>query len=79
MRSTSAFAREAIGLVGPLVFSVTGLLLDGTVLVGGGSQLAPAWRFALAAGAPALAAIAAIKVAGDDLPDLRRENQFGRR
>jgi len=79
MRSTSPFTRAAIGLMGPLVFSVTGLLVDGAVLIDGGNHLAPAWRFALVAGAPALAAIAAIKVAGDDLLDLGRGNHFGRR
>jgi hypothetical protein len=63
----------------PLVFSVTGLLLDGAVLVDGGDQLAPAWRFALVAGAPALSAIAALKVAGDDQLDLGSGNRFGRR
>jgi hypothetical protein len=79
MRSISPFAREAIGLICPLVFCVTGLLVDGAVLVGGGDHLAPAWRFALVAGAPALAAIAALNVAGDDLLDLRSGNHFGRR
>jgi hypothetical protein len=63
----------------PLVFSVTGLLLDGAVLVSFGDQLAPAWRFALVAGAPALAAIAAMKIAGDDQLDLETGNHFGRR
>ena len=79
MRSTSTFAGKVIGAICPLVFSLTGLLLDGAVLVGEGSQLSPAWRFALVAGAPALAAIAAIKVAGDDLGDLESEDHFGRR
>jgi hypothetical protein len=63
----------------PLVFSVTGLVLDGAVLVDGGDQLTPAWRFALVAGAPALAAIAAIKITGDDQLDLGSANRFGRR
>ena len=79
MRSTSPFPRDAIGLMGPLVFSVTGLLADSAVLIEGVKNLALAWRFALVAGAPALAAIAAIKVAGDDLLDLGRGNHFGRR
>jgi hypothetical protein len=79
MRSISPFTREAIGLVCPLVFSVTGLLVDGAVLVSCGDQLAPAWRFALVASAPALSAIAAIKVAGDDQLDLGSGNRFGRR
>ena len=79
MRLISPFAREAIGSICPLVFSVTGLLVDGAVLVGGGNELVPAWRFALVAGAPALAAIAAIKVAGDDQLDLGSGNHFGRR
>jgi hypothetical protein len=79
MRFTPHFAREAVGLMVPVIFSVTGLLLDGAVLVNGGNQLLPAWRFALVAGAPALAAIAAIKVAGDDLWDLGSGNHFGRR
>jgi|HubBroStandDraft_4_1064222.scaffolds.fasta_scaffold1692746_1 hypothetical protein len=68
-----------MGLMLPLVFSVTGLLVDGAVLVSCGDHLAPAWRFALVAGAPALAAIAAIKVAGDDRLDLGSGNRFGRR
>jgi hypothetical protein len=72
MRSISPF-------VSPFVFSLTGLLLDGAVLVWGGDQLTPAWRFALVAGAPALAAIAAIKVAGDDRLDSGSGNHFGRR
>jgi hypothetical protein len=79
MRSSSSCARAIIAFICPLVFSVTGLLLDGAVLVAGGDQLAPAWRFALVAGAPALAAIAAIKVAGDDQLDLGSGNHFGRR
>ena len=85
MRSIALLAREAFGLACPLVFSVTGLLLDGAVLVGFGDQLAPAWRFALVAGAPALAAIAAIKVSaaikvtGEDRLDPGRGNHFGRR
>ena len=79
MRSISPFTRAAIGLVCPLVFSVTGLLVDGAVLVSCGDHLTPAWRFALVAGAPALAAIAAIKVAGDDQLDLGSGNHFGRR
>ena len=68
-----------MGLMLPLVFSVTGLLVDGAVLVSCGDHLAPAWRFALVAGAPALAAIAASKVAGDDRLDLGSGNRFGRR
>jgi hypothetical protein len=68
-----------MGLMLPLVFSVTGLLVDGAVLVSCGDHLAPAWRFALVAGAPALAAIAAIKDAGDDRLDLGSGNRFGRR
>jgi hypothetical protein len=68
-----------MGLMLPLVFSVTGLLVDGAVLVSCGDHLAPAWRFALVAGAPALAAIAAIKVAGDERLDLGSGNRFGRR
>jgi hypothetical protein len=68
-----------MGLMLPLVFSVTGLLVDGAVLVSCGDHLAPAWRFALVAGAPALAAIAAIKVAGDDRLDLGSGDRFGRR
>jgi hypothetical protein len=79
MRSTSTFAGKVIGLICPLVFSLTGLLLDGAVLACGENQLWPAWRFAVVAGAPALAAIAAIKVAGDDLGDLESEDHFGRR
>jgi hypothetical protein len=79
MRSTSTFAGKVIGPICPFVFSLTGLLLDGAVLVGEGSRLSLAWRFALVAGAPALAAIAAIKVAGDDLGDLESEDHFGRR
>lgn len=79
MRSTSTFAGKVIGAICPLVFSLTGLLLDGAVLVGEGSQLSPAWRFALVAGAPALAAIAAIKVAGDDAPNSGNGNHLGRR
>jgi hypothetical protein len=79
MRSIAPFTREALGLVCPLVFSVTGLLLDGVVLVGFGDQLAPAWRFALVAGAPALAAIAAMKTAGDDRLYPGSGNHFGRR
>jgi hypothetical protein len=57
--------REAVGFLCPLVFSVTGLLVDGA-FVGDGNDLASALRFALVAGAPALAAIAAINVVGDD-------------
>jgi hypothetical protein len=79
MRSISPFTRAAIGLMCPLVFSVTGLLADGAVLVSCGDDLAPAWRFALVAGAPALAAIAALKVAGDDRMDLGSGNHFRRR
>ena len=79
MRSISPLTRAAIGLIFPLVSSVTGLLVDGAVLVSCGDHLAPAWRFALVAGAPALAAIAAIKVAGDDRLDLGSGNHFGRR
>jgi hypothetical protein len=79
MRSISLFTPDAIGLVCPLVFSVTGLLVDGAVLIGCGDHLAPAWRFALVAGAPALSAIAAIKVAGSDRLDLGSGNHFGRR
>jgi hypothetical protein len=79
MRSISPLTRAAVGLMCPLVFSVTGLLVDGAVLVSCGDHLAPAWRFALVAGAPALAAIAAIKVAGDDRLDLGSGNHFGRR
>jgi hypothetical protein len=79
MPSISLFMHEAIGLACPLVFSVTGLLVDGAVLVGCGDHLAPAWRFALVAGAPALSAIAAIRVAGDDQLDLESGNHFGRR
>ena len=79
MRSIPRFTREALGFLFPLVFSVTGLLADGTVLAAGGDHLAPAWRFAVVAGAPALAAIAAIKVAGDDQLDLGSGNHFGRR
>jgi hypothetical protein len=78
MRSISLFTREAIGLVCPLIFSVTGLLVDRAVLVGCGDHLAPAWRFVLVAGAPALSADAAIKVAGDDRLDLGSGNHFGR-
>lgn len=79
MRSTSTFAGKVIGPICPLVFSVTGLLLDGAVLAFGENRLSAAWRFALVAGSPALAAIAAIKVAGDDLGDLESEDHFGRR
>ena len=79
MRFASPFARAIIGLLCPIVFSVTGLLLDGAVLLWGGDQLTPAWRFALVAGAPALAAIAAIKVADDDQLDLGSGNHFERR
>jgi len=79
MRSISSLTCAAMGLMCPLVFSVTGLLVDGAVLVSCGDQLAPAWRFALVAGAPALAAIAAIKVTGDDQLDLGSGNHFGRR
>ena len=79
MRSTSTSAGKVIGPICPLVFSVTGLLLDGAVLACGENQLSPAWRFALVAGAPALAAIAAIKVAGDDPPNSGNGNHFGRR
>ena len=79
MRSISPFTRGAVGLMFPLVFSVTGLLVDGAVLVSCGDQLTPAWRFALVVGAPALSAIAAIKVAGDDRLDLGSGNHFGRR
>jgi hypothetical protein len=79
MRSISPLTRAAVGLMCPLVFSVTGLLVDGAVLVSCGDHLAPAWRFALVAGAPALAAIAAIKAAGDDRLDLGSGNHFGRR
>jgi hypothetical protein len=66
MHSASPFMREAVGFLCPLVFSVTGLLVDGVVFVGDGNDLASALRFALVAGAPALAAIAAINVARDD-------------
>jgi hypothetical protein len=59
MRSISPF-------LCPLVFSVTGILADGAVLACGADHPPPAWRFALVAGAPALAATAAIKIAGDD-------------
>jgi hypothetical protein len=79
MRSISPLTRTAMGLMCPLVFSVTGLLVDCAVLVSCGDQLAPVWRFALVAGAPALAAIAAIKVPGDDRLDLGSGNHFGRR
>jgi hypothetical protein len=79
MRSTSPFTHAILGLMCPLAFSVTGLLLDGAVLVCGGDHLTPAWRFALVAGAPALAAIAAIKLAGDDQLDVGSRNHFGRR
>ena len=79
MPSASPFTRAVIGFACPFAFSVTGLLLDGAVLVWGGDHLTPAWRFALVAGAPALAAIAAIKFAGDDDPDLGSGNHFGRR
>lgn len=78
MRSSS-FTRAIIAFMCPLVFSVSGLLLDGAVLVAGGDHLALAWRFALVASAPALAAIAAINVAGDDQMDLGSGNHFGRR
>jgi hypothetical protein len=77
MRSISPFTRAAIELMCPLVFSVTGLLVDGAVLVSCGDHLAPAC--ALVACAPALAAIAALKVAGDDRLDLGSGNHFGRR
>ena len=79
MRSISPLTRAAMGLLCPLVFSVTGLLVDGAVLASCGDHLAPAWRFALVAGAPALSAIAALKVAGDDRMDLGSGNRFGRR
>jgi hypothetical protein len=79
MRSISPFGREAIELMCPLVFSAAGLLLDGAVLVGFGDHLPPAWRFALVAGAPALSAIAAITVAGDDRTDSGSRIHFGRR
>jgi hypothetical protein len=79
MRPTSPFVRESMGFMGPLVFSLTGLLLNGAVLLDGGNQLSPAWRFAFVAGAPALAAIAALKVTGDDRRDLGSRNRFGRR
>jgi hypothetical protein len=79
MRSISPLTRTAMGLMCPLAFSVTGLLVDGAVLVSCGDQLAPAWRFALVAGAPALSTIAALKVAGDDQLDLGSGNRFGRR
>ncbi len=79
MRSIPCFMREALGFMCPLVFSVTGLLAGGAVLVAAGDQLTPAWRFALVAGVPALAAIAAIKVAGDDQLDWGSGNHFGRR
>jgi hypothetical protein len=79
MRSASPFTRAIIAFMCPLAFSAIGLLLDGAVPVWGGDQLTPAWRFALVAGAPALAAIAAIKAAGDDRLDLGSGNHFGRR
>jgi hypothetical protein len=69
MRCTFPPVREAIELICPFVFSVTGLLTDGAILVGDPDHLEPALRFALVAGAPALAAIAAIKAAGDDRPN----------
>jgi hypothetical protein len=79
MRSSSSCTRAIIAFMCPLVFSVTGLLLDGAVLVWGADQLTGPWRFALVAAAPALAAIAAIKIAGDDQLDLGSGNHFGRR
>ncbi|MBV9457432.1 MAG: hypothetical protein JO141_07975 [Bradyrhizobium sp.] len=79
MRSASPFTRAIIAFMCPLAFAVTGLLLDGAVLVWGDDHLTPAWRFTLVAGAPALAAIAAIKVAADDPLDLGSGNHFGRR
>jgi hypothetical protein len=68
-----------MGLMCPLIFSVTGLLVDGAVLVSCGDHLALAWRFALVAGAPALSAIAALEVAGDGRMGLGSGNHFGRR
>ena len=77
MRSVSAFMVESAGLLCPLVFSVTGLLVGCATFIGGGNDVPPTLRFALVAGAPALAAIAAIKMAGDD--HLTGDGNLGRR
>jgi hypothetical protein len=57
---------SAVRLAGPLAFSMTGLLLDGVALFGAADdpQLA-LLRFALVAGAPAVAALAAFTIDRD--------------
>jgi hypothetical protein len=62
-------SRSAVGLACPLAFSMIGLLLDGVVSFGGSDdpQLA-LLRFALIAGAPVVAALAAMEVGGDGSP-----------
>jgi hypothetical protein len=58
--------RSAAGLACPLAFSVIGLLLDGVASFGGSSdpQLA-LLRFAVIAGAPAVATLAAFAINGE--------------
>ena len=59
-------SRSAVHLACPLVFSVTGLLLDGVASFCGGDDPQTALlRLALIAGAPALAALAATEIDGD--------------
>jgi hypothetical protein len=59
-------SRAEFRLACPLVFSVTGLMLDVAASFGGSNDPQMALlRLALIAGAPALAAIAAIEIDGD--------------
>jgi hypothetical protein len=59
-------SEAAAGFACPLVFSVIGALLDGAASFGdSGNPRTALFRFALIAGAPAVAALAALEIDGE--------------